>query len=669
MTKIIEMMGRSVLSILTIATFALLPFAGVAVAQEQEAEVCEATSAFIVSDSDTQVGGVDSVAVDNDTVTEGNQVPGAWTAVIPGATWIWSDAQNSGVTAPGIKMFTREFEWSSDATSTAILEIASDNTYSVTVNTQDAGGSLDENNFSSSDIIDISGFLVDGTNSIQITVENLGPDDNPAGLLYRIDLAGEDCEPVLPVGDITSPDEGEIVSGTTTLVAVYTDDNPEDEDAVQWAVRVGECEVSSETVFGNVDGFDDDSVWNGSLFTAEIDTTTVENGEYCFIFNPTDDEGETDVRETVSFFILNEEDPEEFETSITVTKVIVNDDGGTATTSDFQLLVGAMEVESGVEAEIEAGTYVVAEFGTSTSDYVATFSGDCDADGDITINEGDNLECTITNNDIPTDALQCEAIELDLFSDESAPGWVAVDNATSTEGNQIPEEWTADIDGATWIWVDAQNDGDAATTTETYTREFEWSSDATTTATLMIATDNSYSVSVNGVEVGSSTDEVNFTLETQDIYDVSDEMVDGTNTLEIVVTNADNGGENPAGLLYSLAIDGFECEDEPVTPPGDDDDDDQSSSGGGGGSVFAGDRADNDDDDDDDGEVLGEATGGINYFVPGTGGSVLGVGFPATGAGGTNGLAVIASVGMLTLLLGTLFLVRKTLVDLEKTSR
>jgi hypothetical protein len=171
---------------------------------------------------------------------------------------------------------------------------------------------------------------------------------------------------------------------------------------------------------------------------------------------------------------------------------------------------------------------------------------------------------------------ECEAITTTLVSDTSTmvsgTSSVAVDNSTTTAGNQVPAGWTASIPDATWIWNDAQNDGAAATGTSVFSRDFTWSSDATSTASLMIATDNSYVVEVNGTVVASSSDEINFTLATQDTIDISGALVNGTNTIEISVTNADNGADNPAGLLYKLVLNGFDCDD--VIGDDDDDDDD-----------------------------------------------------------------------------------------------
>jgi uncharacterized repeat protein (TIGR01451 family) len=83
---------------------------------------------------------------------------------------------------------------------------------------------------------------------------------------------------------------------------------------------------------------------------------------------------------------------------LTVTKVVVNDDGGTAVVSDFALFVGSTSVTSSEENSFAIGTYAVTETGSNV--YAASFSGDCDGEGNITLEEGDIKTCTITNDDI-----------------------------------------------------------------------------------------------------------------------------------------------------------------------------------------------------------------------------------------------------------------------------
>jgi len=85
------------------------------------------------------------------------------------------------------------------------------------------------------------------------------------------------------------------------------------------------------------------------------------------------------------------------ETTVTIKKEVINDNGGTATVADFSFLVGSTTVHSGETVNIDPGTYTISESGPDG--YNVTFGGDCDANGNITISEFDQAVCTITNDD------------------------------------------------------------------------------------------------------------------------------------------------------------------------------------------------------------------------------------------------------------------------------
>ncbi len=105
-----------------------------------------------------------------------------------------------------------------------------------------------------------------------------------------------------PVGEITSPTAGQVVSGSVVLGATYEDwDNNTNDDNVQWAVRANTCTSGMNTVAGNVDGFNTAASWDGAQFSASLDVSSWADGSYCFVFNPIDDYG--DVRETVVFTV------------------------------------------------------------------------------------------------------------------------------------------------------------------------------------------------------------------------------------------------------------------------------------------------------------------------------------------------------------------------------
>jgi len=88
--------------------------------------------------------------------------------------------------------------------------------------------------------------------------------------------------------------------------------------------------------------------------------------------------------------------------TLTVVKVVTNDNGGNNIVADFQLFAdnGTTDfpMTSGSSTSMIADTYTITE--TGISGYVASFSGDCDANGVVTLNPGDNKTCTITNNDL-----------------------------------------------------------------------------------------------------------------------------------------------------------------------------------------------------------------------------------------------------------------------------
>jgi len=142
---------------------------------------------------------------------------------------------------------------------------------------------------------------------------------------------------------------------------------------------------------------------------------------------------------------------------------------------------------------------------------------------------------------------------------EPVQGAVVSDTTNTVEGGgnavavaPIHPAWTASISGATWIW--SENPISSQTNqTETFVKQFSVSG-TPVSASLDIATDNTYSVEVNGSPVCSSADANNFALATQDVCNVTN-LVSGTNTIEITVNNLGVGNQsgNPAGLLYKLS--------------------------------------------------------------------------------------------------------------------
>lgn len=83
--------------------------------------------------------------------------------------------------------------------------------------------------------------------------------------------------------------------------------------------------------------------------------------------------------------------------TLTVVKVVVNDNSGTKQVADFPLFIDGNGVTSWATTTVATGTRVVSE--TGDAGYTAAFSGDCDSNGNVTLVYGDVKQCTITNND------------------------------------------------------------------------------------------------------------------------------------------------------------------------------------------------------------------------------------------------------------------------------
>lgn len=122
-------------------------------------------------------------------------------------------------------------------------------------------------------------------------------------------------------------------------------------------------------------------------------------------------------------------------------------------------------------------------------------------------------------------------------------------------GNAVPvatsSAWTASIPGATWIWQ-------ASSTVPNAVVAFEKSftvSGTVLSAQLDIAADNSYKVFIDGVQVAADASANNFTLGTQDTYNLTANVTPGTHILRIEVkNNGVFGALNPAGLLYKFEV-------------------------------------------------------------------------------------------------------------------
>lgn len=111
---------------------------------------------------------------------------------------------------------------------------------------------------------------------------------------------------------------------------------------------------------------------------------------------------------------LSDPDCSAFKPRLVVVKTVINDNGGTKTVSDFSLHVAtsspgsadAIGVSSGATVTLPfGGTWIVGE--DQESGYTATFGGDCNSLGQVTLAAGETKNCTITNDDVAPLAPAC----------------------------------------------------------------------------------------------------------------------------------------------------------------------------------------------------------------------------------------------------------------------
>lgn len=188
--------------------------------------------------------------------------------------------------------------------------------------------------------------------------------------------------------------------GTLHVIKHVVNDNPEGYQgtatADQFGIEVTGGNADPASFSGSEDGVDVTLDAGSSYSVAEVSGPTGYTVSYS-----ADCLGTIAAGETKTCTVTNNDNPPTTG-GLTVIKEVVNDNGGTKLVVDFPLSVtdgdsNATSVTSGASNQFAAGTYIVSE--VSDSSYVATFSGDCDANGSVTIENGVSKTCTIKNDD------------------------------------------------------------------------------------------------------------------------------------------------------------------------------------------------------------------------------------------------------------------------------
>ena len=244
---------------------------------------------------------------------------------------------------------------------------------------------------------------------------------------------------ILPYGEITKPEAGVTVSGSVLFEALYWDDDPLN---VQWAVRNGTCAAATNTVFGNVDGFNDSYTWDGNLFQATADTSTWVPGDYCFVFNPKESSGEGDVRLTQFNVVAAPNQPPVL--TVDLSPVAVNE-GNTASNG------GAVSDPDGDFVTLSASIGTVTNNGDGTWSWsFDTNDGPADSQT-VTINADDGNDGSAqtsfsltVNNVAPT--IESINVPLSPFNINDQPVPITASFSDPAGTNDVPYTCTVDYD-------------------------------------------------------------------------------------------------------------------------------------------------------------------------------------------------------------------------------
>ena len=130
--------------------------------------------------------------------------------------------------------------------------------------------------------------------------------------------------------------------------------------------------------------------------------------------------------------------------TLTVIKHVVNDDGGGAQASSWTMNVAGPTALSfpgaespGTSNPVSAGAYKITESGGGAG-YTLSYSGDCDADGDVVVALGQSRTCTLTNDDQPATLTVVKHVVNDNGGSATAGAFsMTINGVTAAGGNSF----------------------------------------------------------------------------------------------------------------------------------------------------------------------------------------------------------------------------------------
>ena len=228
------------------------------------------------------------------------------------------------------------------------------------------------------------------------------------------------------------------IAPTITLTKSVTNDNGGNAGADDFGISIGGIGVTSGaaiTLNANTAYAINETGLDGYAFmalTGDSKCPSVLGGTVTL------DEGES-----VSCTISNDDAA----STITLIKIVINDNGGNAGENDFGISIGGTTVSSNSTTTVDSNTaYAIDEAGLSGYDFVSITGDGCPASlgGTVTLDEGQNVTCTITNNDdAPT-----ITVNVDVSNDNGGNAGPN-DFGTTLGGNSVSSGDTVTVDANT----------------------------------------------------------------------------------------------------------------------------------------------------------------------------------------------------------------------------
>jgi hypothetical protein len=288
----------------------------------------------------------------------------------------------------------------------------------------------------------------------------LGHDNHKHDLQIPSEISSEDCEAlnnptpttgsIIVIKNVVDSDGSTDISDDTLFTVNVGDDSAEfgeGQDAVFTDLVAGDYSISEDILEGyelvsiDIDDESDDelaTVVAGATTTITIVNKVAPTTE-CNDGIDNDDNGQIDYPADSGCDNPNDDDeftPLPGTATLTIKKIVVNDNNRTATSSDFTINVtgatstSVMGSEAGVDLVLTTfGAFEVTE--GAHPDYTVAYSEECSG----TIEEGDHITCTVTNDDLPGVPPTCDE-GFHLEGDSCVPDSVIVDMCSNIEGNQ-----------------------------------------------------------------------------------------------------------------------------------------------------------------------------------------------------------------------------------------